>query len=221
LALALAGAVWRLRPARGQALLLIVLPALFGALLVAADFARPILLPRVGIMLAFLSSILLAFCVWRQKFRALQAAAAMAVLVAFVAQLSLYIAAPHKEDWSAAARIAMNQQACSGPVLYVGDDGIGLIYYQPALQNRPHYSMPIMFENGQFVAQPTADAQKDILQSTFLHSNYLDIRDATAFIAAHPRTMVVLRQVYAPLVNILPRPTAFGLLRGGLVVTCY
>jgi hypothetical protein len=221
LALVAAGAAWWLRPTRAQAMLLLVLPVLFAALLIAADAVRPILLPRVGILLALLFSILLANCVPRQKFAALRVLAAALVLAAWAVQLSLYVAAPHKEDWNTAAQIAMNQPACSGPLLYVSDDGIALIYHQPALKKRPLYAMPIMAENGQLVAQPFADVQSDILQTTFLHSNFLDIRAAPSFITAHPHTMIVLRQVYAPVINVLPRPTAIGMLRGGLVVACY
>jgi hypothetical protein len=223
LALMIVGAAWRPQLVRGQALLLLAMPALLCALLFAAAAARPILIPRIGIFLPVPLSILLAHVVTRQKFLPARAIAGLTVLAALLAPLSLYLAAPGKEDWDTAARIAMTQPACSGPVLYVGDTALWMIYYQPALARRPLYDWPLRLRPNNAASAPATNEPdvSTILHTVYLPPNFIDTKGAAALIAAHPHTMLVLPQLFASAVNLLPRPLAFGVLRGGLVVACY
>jgi hypothetical protein len=212
-AVAAAGAWW-LRLGRTPLLLLVVLPFLFGGLLFTASAMRPILIPRIGIFLVIPLSILLARCVVVQKSLALRGVAA-------VVPLLLYFVAPDKEDWNTAAKIAMTQPVCNGPLMYVGSSGLGLIYYQPALANRPLYALALGVAQGHLTRLNLASEQANILQATYLHSTELYLRDAPAFVAAHPHTMLVLRPPFAQVLNMLPRPAALGELHGRLLVACY
>jgi mannosyltransferase len=221
LAAVLAAGAWWLRLGRVQALLVVVLPALFCAMLFVASGIRPILVPRVGIFLAVPLSILLARAVLSQRWPALQWVAGGVVLAAWLVPLVLYFRAPDKENWTLAAAIAVHQQACDGPLVYVGNSGMGLIYYQPSLASRPLYSLSLTLADGRLWRVPIADAQKDMLETAYLHSQFLYLRDLPALIAAHLHTMLVLRPPFASVVEMLPRPAALGELPGRLVVACY
>jgi len=216
-----AAGAWRLRLSRPQILLLLALPALFCVLLFVASLKVPMVIPRVGIFLALPASILLARCVMAQDKWVLRWLVGAAALAAWVVPLCKYYHAPQKEDWRTAAMIAVSAPVCNGPLMYVQDTGLGLVYYQPSLMARPLYSLSVGVNQHGLTRDDIDDDRRDILEQTYLHSNFLYLRDAAAFVAQHPHTMLVLRPIDQAVLRFLPRPKAFGLVRGPLVVACY
>jgi uncharacterized membrane protein len=216
-----AAGAWRLRLSRPQWLLLLVLPALFCLLLFLASLKLPMVIPRVGIFLAMPAAILLARCVMSQDKWAPRWLVGVAALAAWVVPLCKYYHAPQKEDWRTAAAIAVAAPACNGPLMYVEDTGLGLVYYQPSLMARPLYSLSVGVNQRGLTREDIFYARRDILEQTYLHSNFLYLRDAAGFVAQHPHTMLVLRPVDQAVLRFMPRPKAFGLVRGPLLVTCY
>jgi hypothetical protein len=216
-----AAALWRLRLSRPQWLLLLALPALFCMLLFSASLEVPMVIPRVGIFLAMPAAILLARCVMSQRILALRWAVGAAALVAWVVPLCMYYQAPHKEDWRTAAAIAVSAPACNGPLMYVEDTGLGLVYYQPSLMARPLYSLSVGVNEHGLMREDIRYARQDILEQTYLHSSFLYLRDAVGFVGQHPHTMLVLRPADFDVLKFLPRPKAFGVVRGPLVVACF
>jgi mannosyltransferase len=221
LAAVLAASCRRLGLARAQFLLLVVMPLLFLGIFFAVTAMRPILVPRLAIWLAIPMSILLARAVLRQKYAALRWAAAAIVAASWLVPLGSYFARPGKEDWRTAAAVATKVPQCAGPILYAGNTGLGMIYYNPALGRRPLYSVSMTLMNGVPVAVPVTYLQPDELQTAFLHSQYLTVSDVPGFLSHHPHSMLVLRPVFVGLVLQLPRPTVLGELKGHLVVACY
>jgi 4-amino-4-deoxy-L-arabinose transferase-like glycosyltransferase len=211
------GRVWR----REAWLLLAVLPVLFCVLLFGASLVRPVAIPRVGLWLTMPLCILLAACVTGQRSGWLRGAAAVAVLAAWLVPLAHYVAKPGKEDWRTAALIAARQPGCDGPVMYVDNSGLGLVYYQPELAQRPLFTLSLTKVQGGFAPVPIAVKQQDILQQTYLHPNYIYLRQVPAFLAANPHTALVLLPGYEPVLGVLPAPKLAGRLAGGLTMACY
>jgi hypothetical protein len=216
-----AAAFWRLRFSRPQWLLLFVLPALFCGLLFVASLDVPMVIPRVGIFLVMPVVILLARCVMSQRNLALRWAVGAAALAAWVVPLCMYYHAPQKEDWRTAAAIAVSAPACNGPLMYVEDTGLGLVYNQPSLMARPLYSLSVGVNEGGLTREDIYYARRDILEETYLHSNFLYLHDAAGFVAQHPHTMLVVRPIFYNVLRFLPRPKVLAVTRGPLVVACY
>jgi hypothetical protein len=216
-----AAGAWRLRLGRPQWLLLLALPLLFCGLLFAASLKLPMVIPRVGIFLAMPAAILLARCVMSVRGVALRFGVAAAALAAWLVPLTLYYQAPHKEDWRMAAAVAAHAPVCNGPLMFIEDTGLGLVYYQPSLLARPLYSLSVGMDQGGLVRGPDDTARKDVLNATYLHANILHLRDAAGFIAKNPHTMLTLPPAYENVLHFLPRPKVLGVTRGPLVVACY
>lgn len=216
----MATALWRIRQMRPAVLLLAVLPALFCAILFAVTAVRPILLPRIGIWLPMPVCILLAAGVMRQP-AWLRWPAGLVVLAGLVFALCSYVHKPGIEDWRLAARIAATQPACSGPLVTFNTDALGLFYYQPDLQDRPLFAIPMDITEKGFRPRPIEKLQQDTLERAYLHADFMYLRQLPAFIAARPHTFLVMRLNYSPLLRVLPRPTVAGVLPGGVVVACY
>jgi hypothetical protein len=189
-------------------------------MLFAITAVRPILLPRFVVWLAMPLCILLAVGVMRQR-GWIRAVAGLVVLAVWLFTLWGYVTAPGKEDWQLAARIAANQPGCSGPVVTFNTDALGLIYYQPALAQRPLFAIPMQVSARGYVAEPINGLQQDVLERNYLHSDFMYLRQVPPFVAARPHTILVMRPNYAPLLRVLPRPVLAGVLPGGLVVACY
>ncbi len=186
LVLAAAAGRWRLdRAALG---VLVLIPALFCLLLLGASLWRPMLLSRVGAWLSLPLCLLLARAVMVQRTPSRRALAlAPTAIVLLLAWMDGHRALT--EDWPAAARLAATDARCGGPLLLGGATGLGLIYAEPRLGERPIYRvLPTAADPG------TAEFA---LMQRILHPRILAERDLAGFLRRHPGAVLVTRGRFA------------------------
>jgi hypothetical protein len=197
---------------RSQFGLLILIPGVFCATLVAVSLWRPILLPRVG------SGLVVPLCLLLARAAATRAtfwrgvATAIAALVIFISALGVYFSS-RKEDWRGAAEMVAGDPKCDGPIIYGRDSGLGLVYYQPLLKSRPFQAVPEYPQD--------ADTASFALAQKVLHSGVLDVEAVPAFVWSHPHAALVLRSPSLSTRTPFPPALERAHFDGELIVACF
>ena len=123
---------------RTQFSVLVATPSVFIILLIGASASRPMLLVRVGVWLTIPLCVLLARAVTRQATTWRRATIGVLLTAIFLFGLGHYRWVYRAEDWRAVARVVATEPRCSGPILFGYGSGLGQVYYEPALINRPY-----------------------------------------------------------------------------------
>jgi hypothetical protein len=177
----LVGTSWRRLRALGAGFsLLVLVPALYCGLLIAASAVRPMLLERVATWLV------LAPAITVQPNRPRRITATLWPLLIIPAGLACHLVLDRKEDWRSAVHIIAADPRCHGPVLVGEFNALAVLYYGL------YGHRPVLV----FIPDPRRQGAIEFrLNQRLMHLPELDPVTVPAFIQAHPGAAVVLKTV--------------------------
>lgn len=217
LLLVVVGALPRLRGDNERFSVLVLIPSLYCALLIAASWLRPMLLARVATWLVIPLCLILAQAALGQSSRRRRYTVCAVPLLIFLFSLGYYYRFNEKEDWRGAARLVATQPRCTGPVLVGEFNALGLYYYG-VQAHRPAYV---------FLPDPRRRNSVEFnLSKRLMHLPELDPGAVVGFIETHPGTVVIMRWEYTKVIpldlqDLLARVPFNAQLDGGLTVACF
>ncbi len=217
LLLVVVGAWPRLRGDRETFGVLVLVPGLYCALLIAGSLLRPMLLTRVASWLVIPLCLILAWAALEQPSRWRRRGACAAPLLIFLFCLGHYYRFYEKEDWREAARLAATQPRCQGPVLAGDFNALGLRYYGIQARREAYVFLP---------DPRRRDSVEFRLSERLMHLPELEPGAVVKFIETHPDTVVILPGEYAQTIpaglqDRLAHAPFMARLSGGLAMACF